>query len=319
MNFDAFSSGQVLSKVWLAESLEKVVELNLLAQPRQILCLGGWYGLTNFILRIRNRIKIKNFRSLDIDPEVEKIADKINNSWEWQDWQFKSITGDANDFHYTIDDFDTVINTSVEHIESRKWFENIPKDCLVVLQSNDMPHEDHTECHSNLDEFVKEFNLSEENIEDGSGTVTINVSDWSTTQPSYSVSSSNNSLGGISTISLPSFTYGNYPGSTVGGYTTSSGTSSIYSTYIANDSTVSITTEGIDMKPGSDIKIGGKSLSESIEKIEERLGILKPNPELEERWDKLKELRNQYMELESFRKRKDHEDFKRNITNDSSI
>ena len=129
-------------------------------------------------------------------------------------------------------------------------------------------------------------------------TVTINVSDWSTTQPSYSVSSSNNSLGGISTISLPSFTYGNYPGSTVGGYTTSSGTSSIYSTYIANDSTVSITTEGIDMKPGSDIKIGGKSLSESIEKIEERLGILKPNPELEERWDKLKELRNQYMELE---------------------
>jgi hypothetical protein len=52
------------------------------------------------------------------------------------------------------------------------------------------------------------------------------------------------------------------------------------------------------MKPGSDIKIGGKSLRESIEKIEERLGILKPNPELEERWDKLKELRNQYMELE---------------------
>ena len=84
----------------------------------------------------------------------------------------------------------------------------------------------------------------------------------------------------------------------MGGYTTSSGTSSIYSTYIANDSTVSITTEGIDMKPGSDIKIGGKSLCESIEKIEERLGILKPNPELEERWDKLKELRNQYMELE---------------------
>ena len=57
--------------------------------------------------------------------------------------------------------------------------------------------------------------MDEENIEDGSGTVTINVSDWSTTQPSYSVSSSNNSLGGISTISLPSFTYGNYPGSTV--------------------------------------------------------------------------------------------------------
>jgi predicted nuclease with TOPRIM domain len=52
------------------------------------------------------------------------------------------------------------------------------------------------------------------------------------------------------------------------------------------------------MKEGADIKIGGKSLSEAIEKIEERLGILNPNPKLEERWDKLKELRKQYMELE---------------------
>jgi hypothetical protein len=39
-------------------------------------------------------------------------------------------------------------------------------------------------------------------------------------------------------------------------------------------------------------------LSDAIEKIEERLGILNPNPALEDRWDKLKELRKQYMELE---------------------
>ena len=158
---DAFSSGQVLSKLWLAESLEKIIELNMPAHPRQILCLGVWYGLTNFILRIRNRIEIKTFRSLDIDPEVEKIADKINNSWEWQNWQFKSITGDANDFQYTIDDFDTVINTSVEHIESQEWFDNIPKGTLVVLQSNDMKHEDHCHNHNSLENFVKDFKLSE--------------------------------------------------------------------------------------------------------------------------------------------------------------
>ena len=52
------------------------------------------------------------------------------------------------------------------------------------------------------------------------------------------------------------------------------------------------------MQKGADIKIGEKSLTEAIDKIEERLGILKPNPELEERWEKLKELRKQYMELE---------------------
>lgn len=161
MDFDAFSSGQILSKIWLAESLEKVIELNVLTQPRNILCLGGWYGLTNFILRTRNRIKVKKFRSLDIDPKVAEIADKINNSWEWQDWQFKSITGNADEFLYTLEDFDTVINTSVEHMESQQWFENIPGGSLVALQSNDMPHEDHLGCHSDLDGFIKEFDLSE--------------------------------------------------------------------------------------------------------------------------------------------------------------
>lgn len=47
-----------------------------------------------------------------------------------------------------------------------------------------------------------------------------------------------------------------------------------------------------------DIKIKGKSISDSLEKIEERLGILYPNEELESKWDELRELRKQYMEKE---------------------
>ena len=61
---------------------------------------------------------------------------------------------------------------------------------------------------------------------------------------------------------------------------------------------VHIDADGLTMKQGADIKIGGKSLCEAIEKIEERLGILKPNSELESRWDQLRELRKQYIELE---------------------
>jgi hypothetical protein len=52
------------------------------------------------------------------------------------------------------------------------------------------------------------------------------------------------------------------------------------------------------MQEGADIVIGGKSLTDAIEKIEERLGILRPNSELEERWEQLKELRKQYIEME---------------------
>ena len=74
-------------------------------------------------------------------------------------------------------------------------------------------------------------------------------------------------------------------------------------TYNWNNTTLSSTTvhidaDGLTMKEGADIKIGGKSLTKAIEQIEERLGILHPNPALEDRWDKLKELRQQYVEME---------------------
>jgi hypothetical protein len=67
---------------------------------------------------------------------------------------------------------------------------------------------------------------------------------------------------------------------------------------IGSPSTVLIDADGLTMKEGADIVVGGKSLTQAIEKIEERLAILKPNTELESRWEQLKELRNQYVELE---------------------
>jgi hypothetical protein len=48
-----------------------------------------------------------------------------------------------------------------------------------------------------------------------------------------------------------------------------------------------------------DLKLQGKSLKDSLDKIEERLAILHPNEELEEKWDNLRGLRKMYMELEA--------------------
>ena len=47
-----------------------------------------------------------------------------------------------------------------------------------------------------------------------------------------------------------------------------------------------------------EVTIKGKSLTDTLDKIEERLAILHPNPELEDRWDELKELGKRYKELE---------------------
>ena len=48
----------------------------------------------------------------------------------------------------------------------------------------------------------------------------------------------------------------------------------------------------------ADIKINGRSLMDSIERLEQRLNILVPNPELEAEWDELRELGERYRELE---------------------
>lgn len=47
-----------------------------------------------------------------------------------------------------------------------------------------------------------------------------------------------------------------------------------------------------------DIKVQGVSLSKRLDKIEERLGILRPNNDLEGRWEKLKALGEEYRKLE---------------------
>ena len=47
-----------------------------------------------------------------------------------------------------------------------------------------------------------------------------------------------------------------------------------------------------------DVTIKGVSISETLEKIEDRLAILHPNEELEEKWERLRELRREYSELE---------------------
>ena len=153
VNKDAFSSGQIGSKIWLCEELEKLFD-----QIDQIWIYGGWYGLTAFLLRSRNNIKIKEIVSIDIDPSCEPIADMINENWVYQEWQFKAKTADCN--RLVPATADLVINTSTEHFENKGWFNKIPKGTAVVLQGNNMPHEDHHVHSSSLAKFKKAYPLS---------------------------------------------------------------------------------------------------------------------------------------------------------------
>jgi hypothetical protein len=62
---------------------------------------------------------------------------------------------------------------------------------------------------------------------------------------------------------------------------------------------VEINSKGLDLKNDADIKIGERSLKEFMNGVEEQLAILRPAPELEAKWDQLKELRQQYEALKA--------------------
>jgi hypothetical protein len=166
LNFDAFSSGQISSKLWLCETLEPIIEQEL-KDPAVIWLLAGWYGLTGFLLLARRPDLVHHIRSFDIDPTCEATADLFNENWVWQDWKFKARTADCNNLSYGQNSNSPhkeatpqiVINTSVEHMESQEWFKQIPPNTLVALQSCDMPHEDHHHKCSNIDELVGLFPL----------------------------------------------------------------------------------------------------------------------------------------------------------------
>jgi len=153
VNKDAFSNGQIDSKLWLCDELERLGWSSDLTY-----IYAGWYGITSFLLLSRGKFQVNRIRSLDIDPACEAVADMINENWVFKEWKFKAFTQDCNNYEGQYGDL--VINTSTEHFDSMEWFSRLPQGTRVILQGNNMPHDDHV-IHSNtLEDFINTYPLS---------------------------------------------------------------------------------------------------------------------------------------------------------------
>ena len=80
--------------------------------------------------------------------------------------------------------------------------------------------------------------------------------------------------------------------------TTAAGSFTIGPTYSAVGSTIDQSGRMSLQGDDADLDINGKSLKGWMEKVEERLNILTPNPELEKEWDELRRLGERYRKLE---------------------
>ena len=153
VNKDAFSNGQIDSKLWLCRELE------LLGWSSKLTHIyAGWHGVLAFLLLGRELFKVDQIESFDVDPKCESVANIINENWVIKNGKFKAYTLDCNQ---DVPNFpDLIINTSTEHFDSMDWFNNIPRGTRLILQGNNMPHKEHYVHSATLDDFVNKYPMS---------------------------------------------------------------------------------------------------------------------------------------------------------------
>jgi hypothetical protein len=158
INFDAFSHGQIDSKLWLCDLLEPQLKSNC-----KIAIAGSWYNLLSLLMLSRRSHGYQLIRGIDIDSEAVKVADKICNAWTMRENRIvDNCVADAGTFDYT--DFDCVINCSVEHMAS-DWFSQVAPDTLVCIQSSDVIDPEYpwliTNPNPDMETLVKKYPLSQ--------------------------------------------------------------------------------------------------------------------------------------------------------------
>jgi len=150
---DAFWSGQLTSKEWLITNLRKNVK-----KVVSIDIHGGWVGVLASML-FQSDIYVTKIRSVDIDPICEPIATMMNKKEEMAG-MFSAVTADMCEIR---SDADVIINTSCEHITQDQydlWLSGMPRNSLIVVQSNNYDIPEHIRTAGSLEEFKEQSNLT---------------------------------------------------------------------------------------------------------------------------------------------------------------
>lgn len=166
---DAWSDGQVGSKLWLCQSLENHFS-NLSNEGITIWIYGSWYGTLAYMLLSRERLNIRKICCFDIDKKANEIAYKVLDHWRCQgvsieiyDQDCQKLDG-ANSL-YQSSRPDLIINTSCEHMKDYDWWRNIPSGQLVALQSTDMKHPTHINNVMCIQDFKDKTKMSKIMVE----------------------------------------------------------------------------------------------------------------------------------------------------------
>lgn len=175
---DIFSRGQIRSKIWLLEELNKIE-----ANYDNVLILAGWFGQIKSIYE--KKCTYAKMRIVEIDRQACETSDYIFNLSNLENYKVKSIHADINDlklhkngYEWNVENFkdgikykekflpDLVINTSAEHM-TEEWFHKIrfkglESNPIIAIQSNNLfGIPEHINCVYSIDHMKKKFPMRE--------------------------------------------------------------------------------------------------------------------------------------------------------------
>ena len=145
-----FSKSQILSKLWMAETLSKHN-----TSFNNILLIGGW--LTHHSLFLKD-INYKHLYSIDPDASMNPLINIMNPNAFICNKNMEHCFDVNNDiiFNDSIINPDLVINTSAEHMDNT-WFEKLKPGTTVLLQSNSSPDYQHINYCQDFGVFLKKY------------------------------------------------------------------------------------------------------------------------------------------------------------------
>lgn len=139
MTHDSFSHGLVKSKLWLCEQLEIALDNENIKNPT-VNILASWDSLLAFMMLTRRPNFYGVVNAYDLNSEHTDSANKICDYWQYEYPKVYNHTRDINTINFSSSGPESIfINCSVDQIDGTSWYNNIPDERLVCLQSTDLP------------------------------------------------------------------------------------------------------------------------------------------------------------------------------------
>ena len=150
----SFTKDLLISKLWLWEELSDVLRELGIDHVNAVYVLGSWTGGVGMVLAAKH-FDTDTIINVDRDSNWIEASKDIANRMGFADLT-QHMVSDANQIDYRqAQSPSVVINTSTNDISGNRWFDNIPKGTIVVLQGRDAANPSNSQ--GSLDEFVSDY------------------------------------------------------------------------------------------------------------------------------------------------------------------